>query len=86
MCRLGVAAVGARYPGSDEKLAASCPVADCQSDSAIFVSPLNRPTFPPVPLVYSYTHPGLYKWTLQKDGSVKLELVDDPTLCTIGTK
>lgn len=37
--------------------------------------------FPPVPLVYSYTHPGLYKWTLGKDGSVKLELVDDAGSC-----
>ncbi len=40
----------------------------------------SRP-FPPVPLVYSYTHPGLYKWTLAADGGVKLELVDDPKLC-----
>jgi hypothetical protein len=37
--------------------------------------------FPPVPLVYSYTHAGLYKWTLAKDGGVKLELVDDASLC-----
>lgn len=37
--------------------------------------------FPPVPLVYSYTHPGLYRWTLAKDGSVKLELVDDAGSC-----
>lgn len=37
--------------------------------------------FPPVPLVYSYTHAGLYKWTLAKDGGVKLELVNDEALC-----
>jgi hypothetical protein len=40
----------------------------------------SRP-FPPVPLVYSYTHPGLYKWTLGKDGGVTLDLVDDPGVC-----
>jgi hypothetical protein len=34
-----------------------------------------------VPLVYSYTHAGLYKWTLAKAGGVKLELVDDTTIC-----
>jgi hypothetical protein len=37
--------------------------------------------FPPVPLVYSYTHAGLYKWTLAKDGGVRLELVDDTSVC-----
>ena len=39
--------------------------------------------FPPVPLVYSYTHPGLYKWTLAKDGAVKLELIEDESVCVV---
>lgn len=37
--------------------------------------------FPPVPLIYSYTHPGTYKWTLAKDGGVTLELVEDEAIC-----
>jgi hypothetical protein len=37
--------------------------------------------FPPVPLIYSYTHPGTYKWTLSGDGGVKLELVEDEAIC-----
>lgn len=39
--------------------------------------------FPPVPLVYSYTHPGTYKWTLAKDGGVSLDLVVDDKLCPV---
>jgi hypothetical protein len=37
--------------------------------------------FPPVPLIYSYTHPGTYKWTLAPEGGATLELVEDPALC-----
>jgi hypothetical protein len=37
--------------------------------------------FPPVPLVYSYTHAGLYKWTLAGDGSLELDVVDDQAVC-----
>ena len=53
------------------------------TERAFSVIPPGAPRpFPPVPLVYSYTHPGLYKWTLGADGSVKLELIDDePGIC-----
>ncbi|MBI1944904.1 MAG: hypothetical protein HYS27_04365 [Deltaproteobacteria bacterium] len=37
--------------------------------------------FPPIPLVYSYTHPGSYRWRLAADGTVRLDLIDDDELC-----
>ncbi len=37
--------------------------------------------FPPIPLVYSYTHPGSYRWRLSADGTVRLDLIDDDVLC-----
>ena len=45
--------VGSRYCGLLEKLAASCPVAVCQSESAVRSIALNRPTNPPVPVTNS---------------------------------
>lgn len=37
--------------------------------------------FPPIPLVYSYTHPGSYRWRLSSDGTVRLDLIEDDALC-----
>jgi hypothetical protein len=42
--------------------------------------------FPPIPLVYSYTHPGSYRWLLSADGTVRLDLVEDDALCPLVVK
>lgn len=42
--------------------------------------------FPPIPLVYSYTHPGSYRWRLSQDGTVRLDLLDDDELCPMVVK
>lgn len=42
--------------------------------------------FPPVPLVYSYTHPGTYRWRLLADGTVRLDLVEEDALCPLVIK
>jgi hypothetical protein len=36
---------------------------------------------PALPLVYSYTHPGSYEWTIRPDGSAQLRLLTDEKLC-----
>lgn len=42
--------------------------------------------FPPVPLVYSYTHPGTYRWRLVADGTVRLDLIEEDALCPLVIK
>lgn len=42
--------------------------------------------FPPVPLVYSYTHPGTYRWHLLADGTVRLDLIEEDALCPLVIK
>ncbi len=42
--------------------------------------------FPPIPLVYSYTHPGSYRWRLSEDGTVRLDLIEQDELCPLIAK
>lgn len=42
--------------------------------------------FPPIPLVYSYTHPGSYRWRLAPDGTVRLDLLETDELCPLVVK
>lgn len=64
--------------GDDETYRPSVPLAE----RVLTVVPGGdaRP-FPPVPLIYSYTHPGTYKWTLSETGGATLELIEDPAIC-----
>lgn len=42
--------------------------------------------FPPIPLVYSYTHPGSYRWRLSQDGTIRLDLIEEDALCPMVVK
>lgn len=77
-----IANVPATRPGPMLRSAETYRPSLASAERAITVVPGGdtRP-FPPIPLVYSYTHPGMYQWTLAKHGGVELELITDERLC-----